>query len=91
VVVLTWPKPVADIQKEEEKSKRLLKESAKKGDKEGCRILAKEIVHARKAVNRINCSKAHLSSVQMSMKEQLGKLYMYLVARAVSLNGVGLG
>ena len=51
----------------------MLKDSAKKGEKESCRVLAKEIVNARKAVNRLHASKAHLSSVQLSMKQQLGE------------------
>ena len=51
----------------------MLKDSAKKGEKESCRILAKEIVNSRKAVNRINTSKAHLNSVQLQMKQQLGE------------------
>lgn len=63
----------SDIQREEEKTKRMLKDAAKKGDKDTCRILAKEIVHARKAISRIYASKAHLNSVQLSMKQQLGE------------------
>lgn len=51
----------------------MLKDAAKKGDKDTCRILAKEIVHARKAISRIYASKAHLNSVQLSMKQQLGE------------------
>ena len=60
------------IQREEEKVKRSLKDSAKKGEKESCKILAKEIVRSRKAVNRLYASKAHMNSVQMQMKNQLG-------------------
>ena len=51
----------------------MLKDAAKKGDKDSCRVLAKEIVNARKAVNRLHASKAHLNSVQLSMKQQLGE------------------
>lgn len=54
--------------------KRSLKDAAKKGEKESCKILAKEIVRARKAVNRLYASKAHMNSVQMQMKNQLGRL-----------------
>ena len=39
-----------------------------------CVILGKEIVRSRKAVNKIYASKAQLNSVEMSMKNQLGKL-----------------
>lgn len=60
------------IQREEEKVKRSLKEAAKKNDKETCTILAKEIIRARKAITKIYTSKAHLNSVQLQMKNQLG-------------------
>lgn len=54
--------------------KRSLKQAAAKNDKESCTILAKEVVRARKAVNRIYTSKAHLNSVQLQMKNQLATL-----------------
>ncbi len=60
------------IQREEEKVKRSLKDAAKKGDKEVCLILAKEILHARKAISKIYTSKAHINSISMQMKNQLG-------------------
>lgn len=62
------------IQREEEKSKRHLKEAAKKGEKGACKILATEIVRSRKAVNRLYASKAHMNSVAMNMKNQLATL-----------------
>lgn len=62
------------IQREEEKTKRMLKDAAKRGDIDVCRVLAKEIVAARKSVNRIQTSKAHLNSVQLSMNHQLALL-----------------
>lgn len=54
--------------------KRTLKQAAAKNDRETCNILAKEIVRARKATNRIYTSKAHLNSVQLQMKNQLATL-----------------
>lgn len=54
--------------------KRTLKQAAAKGDRDTCVILAKEIVGARKATNRIYTTKAHLNSVQMQMKNQLATL-----------------
>ncbi|KAL3193134.1 hypothetical protein MRX96_058627 [Rhipicephalus microplus] len=48
------------IQRQEEGVKRSLKEAAKKNDKEVCLILAKEVLRARKAINRIHASKAQL-------------------------------
>lgn len=54
--------------------KKSLKEAAKKNDKEVCLILAKEVLRARKAINRIHASKAQLNSVVMSMNHQLATL-----------------
>lgn len=62
------------IQREEEKVKRSLKEAAKKNDKDTCLILAKEIIRARKAINKIYTSKAHINSVMLQMKNQLATL-----------------
>ncbi|XP_020812739.1 LOW QUALITY PROTEIN: charged multivesicular body protein 3 [Drosophila serrata] len=65
---------IRSIQREEDKVKRSLKQAAQKNDRDTCIILAKEIVNARKAINRIYTSKAHLNSVQMQMKNQLATL-----------------
>lgn len=65
---------VRAIKNEEEKVKRTLKQAATKGDKDTCKILAKEIVNSRKAVNRIYSTKAHLNSIQLQMKNQLATL-----------------
>ncbi|XP_034939864.1 charged multivesicular body protein 3 [Chelonus insularis] len=65
---------VRAIQREEEKVKKSLKEAAKKGDKDVCKILAKEIIRARKACNKIYTSKAHLNSVSLQMKNQLAAI-----------------
>ncbi|XP_049304829.1 charged multivesicular body protein 3 [Bactrocera dorsalis] len=65
---------IRSIQREEEKVKRSLKQAATKNDRDTCVILAKEIVRARKAINRIYTSKAHLNSIQLQMKNQLATL-----------------
>ncbi|CAB3369497.1 charged multivesicular body protein 3 [Cloeon dipterum] len=65
---------IRGIQREEEKVKRSLKEAAKKGDKDVCLILAKEVLRARKAIAKIYSSKAHLNSIQMQMKNQLATI-----------------
>ncbi|CAH1156048.1 unnamed protein product [Phaedon cochleariae] len=65
---------IKSIQREEEKVKRALKEAAQKSDKDTCLILAKEIIRARKAVNKIYTSKAHINSVMLQMKNQLATL-----------------
>jgi charged multivesicular body protein 3 len=49
-----------------------MKEAAKKGDRDVCIILAKEIIHSRKAISKIYTSKAHINSISMQMKNQLG-------------------
>jgi division protein CdvB (Snf7/Vps24/ESCRT-III family) len=72
---------ILDIKREEEKVKRSLKEAAKKGDKGVCTILAKEIIRARKAIAKIHTSKAHLNSIQLQMKNQLGKKEAMLLVR----------
>ncbi|GBL80001.1 Charged multivesicular body protein 3 [Araneus ventricosus] len=62
------------IKREEDKVKRSLKDAAKRGDTDVCKILAKEIIRARKGINRIHTSKAQINSIQMSMNHQLATL-----------------
>lgn len=64
----------SDIQREEEKVKRSIKDAAKKGQKDVCIILAKEMIRSRKAVSKLYASRAHMNSVLMGMKNQLGKV-----------------
>ncbi|XP_013409490.1 charged multivesicular body protein 3 [Lingula anatina] len=61
---------IRGIQREEEKVKRSLKDAAKKGQKDVCNILAKEIIRSRKAISRMYAAKAQMNSVMMSMKNQ---------------------
>ncbi|KAL7286161.1 charged multivesicular body protein 3 [Trichogramma pretiosum] len=65
---------VRAIQREEEKVKRSMKDAAKKGDKDVCKVLAKEIIRARTACNKLHTSKAHLNSVTLQMKNQLATI-----------------
>eukprot|EP00092_Neocalanus_flemingeri_P034306 GFUD01037309.1.p1 GENE.GFUD01037309.1~~GFUD01037309.1.p1 ORF type:complete len:223 (+),score=90.93 GFUD01037309.1:93-761(+) len=62
------------IRREEAKVTKSLKEAAKKGDKDVCLILAKEVVNSRKSVNKIYAAKANLNSVQLQMKGQLATI-----------------
>jgi len=62
------------IKREELKVTKSLKDAAKKGDKDVCAILAKEIVHSRKSQAKIYTAKANLNSVQLQMKGQLATL-----------------
>jgi len=65
---------IRGIQREEEKVKKTMKEAAKRGDKDVCMILAKEIINARKAISKIHSSKAHINSISMQMKNQQATL-----------------
>ncbi|VVC33464.1 Hypothetical protein CINCED_3A009590 [Cinara cedri] len=67
---------IRGIQREEEKVKRSMKEAAKKGNKDVCIILAKEILRSRKTINKLYTSKTHMNSIQMQMKNQLSILRM---------------
>lgn len=65
---------VRAIQREEAKVKQELKKAAKRGDREVCLVFAKEIVNSRKAIGRLQTSKAHLNSIMMNMTQQLATL-----------------
>lgn len=56
------------------KVKKSIRDAAKKGQTDVCKILAKELVHSRKAVSKLYASKAQMNSVVMQMQNQLGKL-----------------
>ena len=52
--------------------KQSLKQAAKQGEKGACSILAKEVIRARKAVNKIRVAQAQMKSVEYNMSNQLG-------------------
>ena len=56
--------------------KNSLKEAAKKGDKDVCKILAKEIVGSQRAVSKLYASKAQINSVIMQMESQASMVRM---------------
>ncbi|XP_059908377.1 charged multivesicular body protein 3 isoform X2 [Gadus macrocephalus] len=62
---------IRDIQREEEKVKRSIKDAGKKGQRDVCIILAKELIQSRRAVSKLYASKAQMNSVLLSMKNQL--------------------
>ncbi|TNM95437.1 charged multivesicular body protein 3 [Takifugu rubripes] len=62
---------IRDIQREQEKVKRSIKDAAKKGQKDVCVVLAKEIVQSKRAVSKLYASKAHMNSVTLGMRNQL--------------------
>uniref|UniRef100_A0A8C5VXA4 Charged multivesicular body protein 3 n=1 Tax=Microcebus murinus TaxID=30608 RepID=A0A8C5VXA4_MICMU len=51
---------IRDIQREEEKVKRSVKDAAKKGQKDVCVVLAKDMIRSRKAVSKLYASKCVL-------------------------------
>lgn len=62
---------IRDIQREQEKVKRSIKDAAKKGQKDVCVVLAKEMIQSKRAVTKLYASKAQMNSVLLSMKNQL--------------------
>lgn len=67
---------VYSIQREEQKVTKEIKEAAKKGDRDVCVVLAKSLLQSRKAVAKIQVSKAQINSVIMCMQEQLATMRM---------------
>uniref|UniRef100_A0A915ALA7 Charged multivesicular body protein 3 n=1 Tax=Parascaris univalens TaxID=6257 RepID=A0A915ALA7_PARUN len=64
------------IEREEIKVKKQIKESAKKGDRDVCVVLAKSVVGSRKAISKLHASKAQINSVVMCMQQQLATMRM---------------
>ncbi|XP_070983980.1 charged multivesicular body protein 3 isoform X1 [Oncorhynchus clarkii lewisi] len=67
-------KAILYIQREEEKVKRSIKDAAKKGHRDVCVVLAKEMIQSKRAVSKLYASKAQMNSVLLSMKNQLSVL-----------------
>merc|ERR1712070_14287 len=64
---------IRGIQRGEQKAKKSIKDAAKRGDTQTCKMLAREVVRSRKAVNRMHTSKAQMNSVVMQMENQLAQ------------------
>ncbi|XP_075874215.1 charged multivesicular body protein 3 isoform X2 [Nelusetta ayraudi] len=62
------------IQREQDKVKRSIKDAAKKGQKDVCVVLAKEVIQSKRAVNKLYATKAHMNSVMLGMKNQCAVL-----------------
>ncbi|PNJ10205.1 CHMP3 isoform 4 [Pongo abelii] len=56
---------IRDIQREEEKVKRSVKDAAKKGQKDVCVVLAKEMIRSRKAMQSL----VKIPEIQATMRE----------------------
>ncbi|EDV22686.1 Charged multivesicular body protein 3 [Trichoplax sp. H2] len=62
---------IRSIDMEKQKVVKSLKDAAKRNQRDVCTVLAKEIIHSRKAVSKLYAAKAQLNSVDMHMKNQL--------------------
>ncbi|XP_074760421.1 charged multivesicular body protein 3 isoform X3 [Athene noctua] len=60
---------IRDIQREEEKVKRSIKDAAKKGQKDVCVILAKELIRSRRAVMKAMQNLVKIPEIQATMRE----------------------
>ncbi|KAI8911888.1 Snf7 family [Gorgonomyces haynaldii] len=64
-------KNVRQIETEELKTTKLIKQSAKRNDMKSCQTLAKGLVQSRKQKERLMTSKAQLNSLSMHLEQQL--------------------
>ncbi|KAK3148624.1 hypothetical protein QOZ80_3BG0297330 [Eleusine coracana subsp. coracana] len=60
---------IRDVQREEKKVEKAIREAAKRHDIGSAKALAKEVVRSRKAVNRLYENKAQLNSISMHLGE----------------------
>ena len=65
---------IRQIQRSEQAAVKSIKDAAKKGDSASAKVLAREVVHSRKAVSKIYTAKANLKSVEMQMKGQAAQV-----------------
>lgn len=61
------------IKMEQDKVKRSIKDAAKKGQKDVCVVLAKEVVQSKRAISKLYATQAHMNSVMLGMKNQCGE------------------
>jgi charged multivesicular body protein 3 len=67
---------VNQITRKEEQIKREIKAEAKKGNKDACLVLAKGLVHSRRAVSKMYMAKTQINSAIMGMQHQLATMRM---------------
>lgn len=65
---------IRDIQFEEKKVHKVIKDAAKRNDMATCKVLAKEVLHSRKAIGRLYVNKAQMMSIGNALTEQLAML-----------------
>ncbi|KAF7152287.1 vacuolar protein sorting-associated protein 24 homolog 1-like [Rhododendron vialii] len=62
---------IIDIQREEKRVQKAIKDAAKRNDMGSAKALAKEIVRSRRTVNRLYENKAQLNSISMHLGESV--------------------
>lgn len=67
---------IGRVEREQQHTRVLMKQAAKKGDNDAVRILALELVRSKKAVSRLRVAKVTMNSVCMSLKNQIMQLKM---------------
>ena len=83
---------INQIKREEEKVAASLKQAAKKGDKESCRVLAKEVVGARKSVTKMYSSKVGAMPAVKFLKGATEELFVKTTYyKKLGLGSLGLG
>nr|XP_042908864.1 charged multivesicular body protein 3-like [Parasteatoda tepidariorum] len=65
---------IKSIQRAEGKTRLQLKDAAKKGDADVCKIIAKEVLRGRKTIKRIDSTKIQISSFIATLSHQLAIL-----------------
>lgn len=62
---------IRDVQREEKNVQKAIRDAAKRNDIVSAKVLAKEIVRSRRAVNRLHENKAQLNSISMHLGESV--------------------
>lgn len=62
---------INQIKRSEQQAVTSIKQAAKRNDNTSVKILAKEVVGARKAVTRITTAKANIASVETQLTQQV--------------------
>lgn len=62
---------VTDIQREQKKTEKAIRDCMKRNDVASAKILARELVRARRTVGRLHQNKAQMNSVSLHLRENL--------------------
>ena len=65
---------IRGIETEQRKVTQQIKQAAKRGDQDVCRVLARELVASKKTVNKLHASKAQMNSIVMEMQHQVATI-----------------